>query len=104
MRAAAVLAVGVALFAAPALPATADERRMSLACEGLGLVVERANGASWWGSDGVVYTTKHLLVVDEHGEYEKSYGHVVGDPVVCEADHVVHDYASRWRVELVRSS
>ena len=102
MRAATVLAVAAAVVVAPALPASAEDR-MSLDCEGIPLVVERTNGTSWWGSDGAVYTTKHLRIEDEHGGYEKSYGHVQGEVTLCAADHVVDDYRSRWTVQLVRS-
>jgi hypothetical protein len=103
MSTAVVLAVAAAIVVGPALPAVADPSRMSLDCEGIDLAVERTNGTSWWGSDGAVYTTKHLRVVDDQGTYEKSYGHVVGNVTVCAADHVVEDYASRWTVQLVRS-
>jgi hypothetical protein len=100
MRAAVVLAVAAAVVVAPALPVSAEDR-MALDCEGIDLVVERTNGTSWWGSDGAVYTTKHLRIEDEYGGYEKSYGHVSGDVVVCEADHDVDGYWSRWTVDLV---
>lgn len=101
MRAAAALAVTAALVGAPALPAAADSSRMSLVCEGIDLTIERSNGASWWGSDNAVYTTKYLRVVSEHGTYEKSYGHTARPHVVCAADHVTPEGASRWTVQLV---
>lgn len=90
-----------AVLAVPA-PAGASDR-MSLACEGLGLVVERTNGASWFGDDGRTYTTRHLRIVDESGVYEKAYGHTASAFVVCEADHVAGGYRSRWTVQLVAS-
>ena len=102
MRAAAVLALTAAALSMPG-PALAVSERMSLACEGLDLVVERSNGASWWGNDGAVYTTAYLRVVDDGGTYEKSYGHTASDVLICQADHVTAGYTSRWTVHLVRA-
>lgn len=101
MRAAAVLVATAVLAVAPAVPAGASER-MRLDCDGAIGVIERTNGASWWDvDDGTVYTTKHLRVEDDNGVFEKSYGHVASEAVVCEAAHVVDDYESDWTVHLV---
>lgn len=102
MRSAAVLVATAVLAVAPAVPAGASER-MRLDCGGAIGVIERTNGASWWGvEDGTVYTTKYLYVIDDQGnEFEKHYGHVAREHVVCQAAHVVDDYASDWTVHLV---
>lgn len=100
MRAAVLLAVAAAVLAAAA-PAAASSDRMQLACEDSDLVVERTNGASWWGSDGSVYTTAYLRVVDPYGAFEKHYGHVAAEHLVCEAEHDAHGWTSRWTVHLV---
>ena len=94
-------ALSVGLLAAPA---TATQDRMRLECGGDIGVIERSNGASWWGvDDGAVYTTKHLRVQDAYGVFEKSYGHTAREHVVCQAAHNVDDYSSIWTVQLVRS-
>ena len=100
----AAAAMTACLVTLPNSPAAADDQRMQLDCGGEIGLIERTNGASWWGvDDDVVYTTKHLRIVHAEGSYEKSYGHVTGDVVVCDAAHVTPDHASRWTVELVRS-
>ena len=101
------------LVVGPAAPSALAQERMTLECGGSIGTIERTNGASWWGiGDDAVYTTKHLLIDDAHGRYEKSYGHVAGDVQVCVADHDVtyvdengdrQVYESTWTVQLVRS-
>ena len=94
-------ALGVGLLAAPA---AAAQERMQLDCGGDIGVIERTNGASWWGvDDGAVYTTKHLRVQAGSGVFEKSYGHTAREHVVCQAAHEVDDYSSTWTVHLVRA-
>lgn len=103
MRAASLLAVTSAFVLAPALPVAGSER-MTLACGGDIGTIERSNGASWWSvEDGTVWTTKYLEVVHPEGVFERSYGHVAREHVVCEADHDVDGYESDWTVHLVRA-
>ena len=100
MRTPVALAVAGVVLMLPG-PALAASDRMQLACQGLPLVVERTNGASWWGSDGAVYTTQYLHIADERGTYEKRYGHVASDHITCVADHDLPGGSSRWTVHLV---
>lgn len=101
MRIALLLAAGAGAVLAMPSPALAGADRMQLACEGLDLVVERSNGSSWWGNDGVTYTTRYLRVADSRGVYEKHFGHAASEHLVCTADHDSGDYRSRWTVHLV---
>lgn len=104
-------AAGVGLLGAPA---SAGPERMQLDCGGGLGVIERANGASWWGvEDGAVYTTKYLRIEDGGPGLEKHYGHVVGEVLVCVAEHDVpyvdedgdpQLYESDWTVHLVASA
>ena len=95
-RAIAVLAVLVATAA----PAAAESQRMTLECDD-GRVIERTNGASWWGVDHAAgYVTEHLLITeDAQTRYEKHYGRHSGERSQCVADHV----GSTWTVDLVRT-
>lgn len=100
MRTQVALTVAGAVLMLPG-PALAASDRMQLECQGTSLVVERTNGASWWGSDGTVYTTQYLRIEDARGTFEKRYGHVAQDHISCVADHDVHGSSSRWTVHLV---
>ena len=88
-------------------PAAAEAERMHLECEN-GLVIERTNGSNWWGlnaegsRDGTVYTTRHLVVVDQDGNlvHEHRYGQKSDQhsSTTCVATH----FGWTWTVELVQ--
>lgn len=92
----------VALVLGSAVPAGADSARMKLECDD-GRVIERTNGASWWGVDhDAAYVTEHLLIT-EHGEvvHEKDYGRkaAAAERSQCVADH----FEFVWTVDLVKT-
>jgi hypothetical protein len=97
------LAVGALLVPVLSAPASADSQRMQLHCGGDVGVIERTNGASWWGVDhDAGYATEHLIIRQD-GEvvFAKSYGRKGPDAErsTCVADH----FGSTWTVELVQT-
>lgn len=102
MRRLLAAAAAVALVPVLAAPASAASERMTLDCGGTLGVIERTNGASWWGVDGdAVYTTEYLLITtDGETVHEKHYGtRAGGERSTCTADHV----DTVWTVTLVQT-
>jgi hypothetical protein len=85
-------------------PAAAEAQRMQLDCGDR--VVERTNGASWWGvDDDSHYVTAHLrITADGVLVHEQDLGEMAGkEHLRCEADHPVGDgRVHHWSVELVQ--
>lgn len=106
---AAVAAVVVVSLLVPAASGGSEAERMQLACDS-GLVIERANGSSWWGvgpdgtRDGTVYTTRSVTVTDAGGGvvYAHDYGQKGrgAGSTTCTAEH----FGWTWTVELVRAT
>jgi hypothetical protein len=103
MRRPAAALAALPLLVVLAGPADAHGDRMQLDCGDR--VIERTNGASWFGEDdGARYVTASLRITEDGAlVHEKEYGAVPqGERTTCVGDHAFGDTLHRWTVVLVQ--